>query len=707
MSEFVFQWPGMLALLVLLLPLGYLLAYARRRRAALIDAMGGGLSTHRRLRDYLRLAAVLLLLLALARPGYAPQPHSVSRSGRDVVFALDVSQSMLAEDVAPSRLEVAKQAVRDALKTFQHQRVGLVVYAGSATILCPLTYDYDFVRYMLEQTHTRSVDFGGTTVQSAVEKVVDQVFVGERAGVQDLVILTDGGDHGSQMPRVAQLLGESGVELLLVGIGDPEVGATIPVSDSAGGRSLLRSKDSVVYTRLEDASLRDLATQSPDAVYVPVGVQAFDLGHLYADYVDGRAVAAFEGQGGGVLYQEAALFLIVPALLLLWLAECWGRNGLQFGRAALLATALCSLRPDIEAAGAAEQSQFAEAETLYRAGSFVQAEALFAELGLSAGPSTAVAAELAVVQFNRGLCLLALSKAERAHSAPSALNYAQQAQAAFLAAKRYAPNLRRSGLRLESTAVWLAELQAQIADEADAKELLQESLQQLLERLQQLLEAQQDLRQRVADSDVDRRRPRRRNAPPPAPIVAPADASANAPRFVAEQKTLQLDAEGIERDMQALDVKLRPPAIEGLPPLRSVLAEPLELMAKVTAAMTEAGKFLAKWSSWPAGRGQQGVAEQWIEEILSLLRHNAADEPQGEEWSEMEDADEYNYADPMSESSMSSLPMEGDFAASSEMQALPLPNYSVEDILRQEQGNLQFRQQQRASANAAQVDKDY
>ena len=108
------------------------------RRAELIQAMGGGLSTHRRLRDTLRVAAFVLLVLALARPGYAPEKLSISRSGRDVVFALDVSQSMLAEDVAPSRLEVAKQAVRDALNTFSNERVSLVVYAGSATILCPL-----------------------------------------------------------------------------------------------------------------------------------------------------------------------------------------------------------------------------------------------------------------------------------------------------------------------------------------------------------------------------------------------------------------------------------------------------------------------------------------------------------------------------------------------------------------------------------------
>lgn len=707
MSGLVFQWSGMLALLVLVVPLGYLLAYARGRRAALIAAMGGGLSTHRRLRDYLRLAALTLLLLALARPGYAPQKHTVSRTGRDVVFALDVSQSMLAEDVVPSRLEVAKQAVRDALQTFSHERVGLVVYAGSATILCPLTYDYDFVRYMLKQTHTRSVDFGGTTVQSAVEKVVDQVFVAERAGVQDLVLLTDGGDHGSQMPRVAELLAEQGVDLLLVGVGDPDVGATIPLVDSKGVRTLLRSKDTIVYTQLEDASLRDLAAQSADAVYVPVGVRAFDLGQIYANYVDGREVSVFEGHEGVVVYQEAALICIIPALLLLLLSECWGTHRRALGRASVVAAVLCGM-PDAEGVGSQSQAQFAEALTLYRAGSFAEAEAVFSELELSSDASTLVAAELAAVQLNRGLCLVELSKAESDTSASLALSYAQQAQSAFLAAKRYAPQLVRSGMRLESTAVWVASLQGKIEEDAEAKDALQASMEQLLERLQALLDAQQGLRQQVADSDVDRRRPRRRrNAPPPAPMVAPVDASANAPLFVAQQAALKPDAESIYTEMQQLDVQMRPPAVNGLPPIESLLAEPLKLMAKVPVTMTQAGPLLANWSTWPAARGQQGVAEQLIEEILNLLGNSASDDSEGEDFTEMEDADEYDYSDEMSDSMMSSLPMEGDFSAGGEMQALPLPNYSVEDILMEEQGSLQFRQQQRASANAAKVEKDY
>ena len=96
-----------------------------------------------------------------------------------------------------------------------------------------------------------------------------------------------------------------------------------------------------------------------------------------------------------------------------------------------------------------------------------------------------------------------------------------------------------------------------------------------------------------------------------------------------------------------------------------------------------------------------------IQEILSLLSNHSSDESEGDEWDEMDEEGEYEYSDDMDASMMSSMLMEGDFAAGGEMQALPVPNYSAEDILMEEQGNLQFRQQQRAKANAGQVEKDY
>ncbi|MFQ3271442.1 MAG: Ca-activated chloride channel family protein, partial [Lentimonas sp.] len=706
-SGFVFQWLEALPLLLLVLPLGWLLAYARARRAELIKAMGGGLSTHRGLRDTLRIAAFVLLILALARPGYDPEQLSTYRTGRDVVFALDVSQSMLAEDVAPSRLEVSKQAVRDALNTFSNERVSLVVYAGSATILCPLTYDYDFVRYMLEQTHTRSVDFGGTILQSAVEKVVDQVFMADRAGVQDLVVITDGGDHGSQMPKVAELLEEHGVDLLLLGIGNPNEGAPIPIVDEDGVRTLLRSKESIIYTELDDATLRDLAAKSPAAQYVPVGNKAFDLGQIYVEYVTGREVSASIEGDGIVVYQEAAMLFVIPALLLLLLSECWGANGLQFGQACVLIIALGCVS-ESKAANSQLQKQFKEAAKLYTDGSFVEAESLFMEVALHGDDRGMSPADLAAVQLNRGLCLMQLSRSESEASAELGLSYARQAQLAFLAAKRYVPEMDRSGIRLETTSTWVAQLQVQIAEEAEEQNEMQAQMEQLVELLEALLAAQQELRQKVTDSDVDRRHPKRaKNAPPPPPIKAPEDASANAPLLVVAEKALKFEAERIYAGMQKMDTQMSPPTIEGLPPMDSLMAEPLKLMAKVPTAMAGASGLLGSWNTWPAARAEQLVAEHLIEEVLSLLGNNSSDESEGEEWDEMDEEGEYDYSDEMDESMMSSMPMEGDFAAGGEMQALPVPNYSAEDILMEEQGSLQFRQQQRAKANAGKVEKDY
>jgi Ca-activated chloride channel family protein len=708
MSGFVFQWMWVLPLLLLALPLWWMLAYARGKRVALIKVMGGGLSTHRRLRDTLRIGAFILLLLALARPGYSPEELSISRTGRDVVFALDVSQSMLTEDVAPSRLEVAKQAVRDALHTFSNERVGLVVYAGSATIMCPLTYDYDFVRYMLEQTHTRSADFGGTTLQSAVEKVVDQVFMADRGGVQDLVVLTDGGDHGSRMDEVSELLKEHGVDLLLLGIGNPNESSPIPIEDTDGVRTLMRSKDGIIYTQLDDVSLRALAAQSADAEYVSVGNRVFDLGQIYLEYVADRAVSASVEGDGVVVYQEAAQFFVIPALLLLLLSECWGAHGLRLGQAGVLLAVLCLMPKEGTAATSQLKAQFTEASKLYTDGSFTEAEALFTEVAYYGDESSMTLGHLAAVQFNRGLCLMELSRAESAVSAELGLSYAQQAQLAFLAAKRYLPNMERSGMRLESTASWVSELQVQIAEEAEESNEMEAQLGQLLEYLQALLKAQQDLRQQVAESDVDRRQPKGAKKTPLPPLIqAPSDAGTNASIFVKSESALKSEALRLYQEMQQLDTSMAPPAIKGMAPMDSLFAEPVKLMAKVPEAMERARGLLVNWNTWPAAYSEQKIAEQLIEEILNLLGNSASDESEGDEWDEMDEEGEYEYSDEMDESMMSSMPMEGDFAAGSEMQALPVPNYSAADILMEEQGSMQFRQQQRAKANAESVKKDY
>ena len=707
MNGFVFQWPAMLALLLLVIPLVWLLAYARRQRLKLIHALGGGLHTHRRLRDVLRVLAFVLLVLALARPGHSPQSESVSRSGRDVVFALDVSQSMLAEDAAPNRLEVAKQGIRDALQVFGNERVGLVVYAGSASILCPLTYDYDFVRYMLEQAHPRSVDFGGTTLQSAVEKVVDQVFIDGRGGVQDLVVLTDGGDHGSQMAKVVEILQEKEVDVLAIGLGDPHRGATIPQKDEEGNRSYLEVNGETVTTRLEDKALREFAAQSARADYIAAGVSPFNLGTLYMEYAADKQVEAADSEAGVLVYQEAAVFFLIPGLVLLLLSECWGARGLQLGQAALWLVFFSAV-PDVDAAGPQFEADFATAVDLLERASFEEAELQFSDLYTNASERSANAGDLAALQVNRGLCLVELSKAQSAENPAIALSYAQAAQMAFLSAKRYAPDLQRAGIRLETTAEYVGELKQLIQEQQDAQDEMNAEMEALIERLQQQLQAQRKLRTSCESKDLNRRHPKRaKGAPAPPPIVAPESAPADAKILVQHQAELLIESQAIEQMMKSIDAKLAVP-VPGAPSVGTLMTEPLQLMQTVKETQQQAGDHLAAWSSWPAARASQQVAERTIEQILELLAGNSDQQSEeSEEWDEYEEEYDYDYMDDSEESMMSSEPMEGDFAAGAEMQELPVPNYSAEDILMEEQGSLQFRQQKRASANAAKVEKDY
>ncbi|HAV13643.1 MAG TPA: VWA domain-containing protein [Opitutae bacterium] len=681
MNEFVFQWPAVLALLLASIPLVWLLAHARKQRRLLIEAMGGGHPTHRKLRDILRVSAFILLVLALARPSYAPRTESISRSGRDVVFAIDVSQSMLAEDAPSSRLEVAKQGVRDALNTFSNERVGLVVYAGSASILCPLTYDYDFVRYMLDQTSTRTVDFGGTTVQAAVEKVVDQVFIDGRKDVQDLIVMTDGGDHDSVVTKTIELLNEKGIDTLLIGLGSPHQGAPIKIKDAEGNTKLLQYQGSTVYTKLEDAALRDFAAQSNRVDYLPLGTQPFNLGQIYIEYAQDKPVDSTDSDNGIIIYQEVALFFLIPALLLLLLSERWGARGLKMGPAAAV-LAMLMILPKLDAA-TDFQNQYESAISTFKTGAYEEAVALFAELQQNASDSTASTEQIAAIQFNRGLALIAQSTAQETPQA--ALSFAREAQLAFLAAKRSDPSLNRAGVRLQMTAKTISNLNAQIAEMEEQNELVNEKMKTLIALLQALLKAQTELREQVIEQE------------------SASNATQQIKAFLSSQNQLRSDSKAIQLLMEELDQMMK---VEGIETEETLMTEPIRHIMRAQVSQETAAMHLKQVDKWPLSRELQLDAEHLVEQILKLLESNSQQDPSDNEDWEGYDED-YDYMAESDQSMSSSEAMDGDFAANSEMQELPIPNYSAEDILMEEQGNQQFRQQKRASVNAAKVEKDF
>ena len=257
-----------------------------------------------------------LLVISLARPAWNLQETTIKRKGRDVVFVLDVSKSMLAEDLAPNRLERAKLAIGDVVDTLQGDRVGLVVFAGSAAIKCPLTLDYGFFRMMLDSVSTNSIDRGGTMIGDALRTVLDQVLDSQEKQFKDIVLITDGEDHESFPLEAAQEAAHQGIRLLIVGLGDEKEGRRIPVTDEAGRKTFLKYQGREVWTRLDGDTLRSMAKVTPGGKYLPVATGTIDLGEVYLQLIASASKKELEEETIEKYEEKFQVFLVIAFLLL-------------------------------------------------------------------------------------------------------------------------------------------------------------------------------------------------------------------------------------------------------------------------------------------------------------------------------------------------------------------------------------------------------
>lgn len=313
--------------LLWLIPLltGLFLYSGQQRRAALLQFVRQGLlarlpvtasPTRRFFKATAVLAALTGIVIALARPAWNPTAMTVKRSGRDVVFVLDVSRSMLAEDLAPNRLERAKLAIDDCVGRLRGDRVALVAFAGTATVKCPLTLDYGFFRMILETIRIDSINRGGSMLGDALRTVADQVLDDQVKQYKDIILITDGGDHGSFPEEAARAAGEQGVRLIIVGLGDEREGQRIPVIDAQGRRAFLKYQGREVWTRLDPEPLRRMAGATPGGVYLPVATGNIDLGEVYTELVATAQKKELEAKTITRYEEKFQIFLAIAILLL-------------------------------------------------------------------------------------------------------------------------------------------------------------------------------------------------------------------------------------------------------------------------------------------------------------------------------------------------------------------------------------------------------
>ncbi|MEM9399932.1 MAG: VWA domain-containing protein [Verrucomicrobiota bacterium] len=713
MNFFVFQWPWLLLLILGLLPLCFLLQQARCKRNEVILQLGGSINEYRWRKDLMRLVALLLFILALARPGIAPKRLSVINSGRDVVFVLDVSQSMLAEDAMPSRLEAAKQGVRDALESFTADRVGLVAYAGSANILCPLTQDYDFVRYMLEQATPRSVDFGGTQLISAIQKSVDQVFTKGREGFQDIVLVTDGEDHVEKFAEIANLLMQAEAGLLILGVGDAEYGARIPIVRDDGSNNWLQYKGSVVETKLNRTSLEKLNQAYKDSIYVEAGTLPFDLGSIYNEFALNRPVGGSNSEGDTVLiYQELAFFFLLLGMALFLCAEFEMQVLLRKVKGTLPLWLFLFFINNAYAKEGAFVEAFEKALALQHESKYEKAVQHYDEI-FQNYPQVS-SEHRAVLQFNIGLARLALAKEAEQQSARMALMEAQLAQRSFLGASRLFPDLVRAGQRLDEVAQFILDYEKKIEQEAQEEDELQAEIQKLLSNLEQLVESHKQLYEEIPDLSANNKRHKKKKkhqspesqAKPDPRTLLPDEAIIH--QWPIKQNELSEEGRTIRERMSELD-QLMTPEAAGMPSLESILAKPLELMTQAVETQNKVPPFLSNNKEWPLARREMRRAIDLMEQILRIMSNSdSSDSMDSDEMMDMEEEDweMYDESD-YEENPSSNMQGKGDLAQGSEMQPLPKPNYTAEEILHEETENQQFREQKRSKANEGKVDKDW
>ena len=272
----------------------------------------------------LKLVLALLVLacmsLALVNPKVGTKLETVKREGVDVVFALDVSTSMLAEDIAPNRLEKSKQLVRQIINTLAGDRIGIIGYAGSAFPQVPITTDFSSARLFLSGMNTNMVSSQGTAMTQAIE-MAETYYNDIEQKNRVLFLISDGEDHQGDYASIAAQANEKGIKIYTIGVGTT-AGARIPIKRGGVVQSYKRDKDNqVVITKLNKKTLQEIA-QAANGEYLD-GSNTKELVEQVQNILAGMDKKEFDAKQFSDFKDQfqwflagALLFLLLDVLLL-------------------------------------------------------------------------------------------------------------------------------------------------------------------------------------------------------------------------------------------------------------------------------------------------------------------------------------------------------------------------------------------------------
>ena len=231
----------------------------------------------------LTILVVCFIAAALIGPRWGFRWQETKRQGIDILVAIDTSKSMLTQDVKPNRLERAKLAVKDLLGLLTGDRIGLIGFAGTAFVQCPLTLDYGAFALTLNRVDTTTIPRGGTNLASAILTAME-AFGTKGRKHKALIIITDGESHEGNPEEIAKRAAQTGIRVFCIGIGTRE-GELITLTDESGKRTFLKDRDGqVVKSRLDEVILQKIALVTGGS-YVRTSGAEFGLDLIYNEKI--------------------------------------------------------------------------------------------------------------------------------------------------------------------------------------------------------------------------------------------------------------------------------------------------------------------------------------------------------------------------------------------------------------------------------------
>jgi Ca-activated chloride channel family protein len=257
--------------------------------------------------------AYTFIIFALANPQIGSKLEKIERKGIDLVIAIDVSNSMLAQDIKPSRLLRARQSISKLIDKLKNDRIGIVVFAGNAYTQLPITTDYSAAKLFLSTINTDIVPTQGTAIAEAIELSTESF--DDNKHEKAIIIITDGEDHEGDAIQAASATAKKGIRIYTIGMGLPE-GGPIPVFNKSGVQTGFKKdlKNNTVITKLNETMLQQIASKG-NGKYVRANNAQTGLSIIF-DEINKLEKTEFESRVFSD-YEDRFQYLLVPALLLL------------------------------------------------------------------------------------------------------------------------------------------------------------------------------------------------------------------------------------------------------------------------------------------------------------------------------------------------------------------------------------------------------